>query len=158
MRRSGTEGLEVEVKRVTQGRRATNRSRRPTRLAQQLGDSFGPSLKLLHARRSWRSFKPCAKRQDARQFLGKKRRACMMHVMHTCRSSIRSEHLLHRQGPPRKMLSRHLARTVLAGQSSTTQATVVTIAWTVSGCCTHTLRSNDERLNGHYSWLNSGTC
>lgn len=81
-----------------------------------------------------------------------------MHVMHTCRSSVRSEHLLHRQGPPRKMLSRHLAKTVHAGQSSTTQATVVTIAWTVSGCCTHTLRSNDEHLNGHYSWSNSGTC
>lgn len=55
-RRAGSRSQESRA----QGRRATNRSRRPTRLA-QLGDSFGPSLKLLHARRSWRSFKPCAK-------------------------------------------------------------------------------------------------
>lgn len=87
-------------------RRAANRPRRPTRLA-QLGDSFRPSFRLLHAQRSaWRRFGPGtlrkAKRKGATR--SEKRSACMMHVMHTCRSSlVRSEH---RKGPQR---SRHVS-------------------------------------------------
>jgi hypothetical protein len=72
--------------------------------------SFGSSLKLLHARRSWRKFKrpgTCGnlarKRKQAHLTRSEKRRACMMHVMHTCRSSLRSaEHLFAPQGTTRQ--------------------------------------------------------